>query len=174
MGTDESVIEDAQGFRIQRTEHGFSITCKTCDSTSYHPGDVHGRYCGRCDRFHLPPDQVRRIPGEYSVAALVTLYSRPTDAEPIEGLLVSMSREGIAAIESRSPLGHHIVRRLGSDGLELWPAGGPDELSLSCVTTTEAELEALAKRADAEGANRVLNERIGGEPAAPLCKHCGR
>lgn len=29
-----------------------SITCHTCLSTSYHPGDVDRRYCKRCARFH--------------------------------------------------------------------------------------------------------------------------
>jgi hypothetical protein len=31
---------------------GRSITCGACGATSYHPGDVQHRYCGRCKAFH--------------------------------------------------------------------------------------------------------------------------
>lgn len=37
---------------------GKAITCCTCGATSYHPGDVEHRYCGRCHVFH--DDQIER------------------------------------------------------------------------------------------------------------------
>jgi len=33
-------------------DNGRTITCLTCNMTSYHPDDVRHRYCGRCEVFH--------------------------------------------------------------------------------------------------------------------------
>ena len=38
------------GYSISKD--GLSITCFSCGSTSYHPGDIEHRYCGYCHKYH--------------------------------------------------------------------------------------------------------------------------
>lgn len=38
--------------RYEIGHDGKSITCKTCNLTSFNPNDVEHRYCGKCHAFH--------------------------------------------------------------------------------------------------------------------------
>ena len=37
---------------VDRDQAPVAIQCLLCGRTSYHPQDVHERYCGACHRFH--------------------------------------------------------------------------------------------------------------------------
>ena len=41
-----------KGYRLDREDGQASITCLSCDMTSYHPSDIAYLFCGHCHRFH--------------------------------------------------------------------------------------------------------------------------
>ena len=40
--------------RLERIEHGKSITCSRCGRTSYNPSDIAAGYCGACHAWTTP------------------------------------------------------------------------------------------------------------------------
>ncbi len=42
-------------YRLNKDENDkvISITCTTCEMTSYSQGDIDHKYCGKCHKYHL-------------------------------------------------------------------------------------------------------------------------
>jgi protein-arginine kinase activator protein McsA len=53
---ERGLLESKSNYTINKDKEGkeVSITCHTCEMTSYNPNDIKHKYCGKCHKYHNP------------------------------------------------------------------------------------------------------------------------